>query len=91
MTGFSLGARQRVFERWSVGLTAGYDMAEYHATQFGISASRSDNYYSLRLGVDYQISERWSSGAFYSYRRNSSNVGYGYDNNQFGVQASWRF
>ncbi|MBI5387450.1 MAG: outer membrane beta-barrel protein [Verrucomicrobia bacterium] len=91
LTGFSGGVRQRLGEKWHVSLNGGYDMVDYRATVSGVTASRSDDYFSVRVGVDYQFAERWTSGAYHVYRRNSSNTGYGYDNNQFGVQVSWRF
>lgn len=91
LTGFSAGVRQRLLDKWFVSLNAGYDMAAYSTAVAGISFSRTDNIYSARLGVDYQFTERWTSGVYFLRSSDSSNANYAYTDNQIGLQASWRF
>ena len=90
-TGFSCNVRQRVFEKWFANLGGSYWTVDYHAAQSGISVSRFDTYYAARVGLDYQFTERWSVGAYYQHRSDSSNVSFGFENNQVGVQGSWQF
>ena len=90
-TGFSCGVRQRVFQKWFVSLGGSYWTVDYHAAQRGISVSRFDTYYSARVGLDYQFTERWTVGAFYLHRSDSSNASFGFENNQVAIQGSWQF
>ena len=90
-TGFGCGVRQRLFQKWFVNLGGSYWTVDYRAAQSGISASRSDTYYTARAGVDYQFTERWSVGAFYQHRSDSSNASFGFENNQVAIQGSWQF
>jgi hypothetical protein len=92
VTGFSLALRQRLAARWSVAVTSGYDQVQYHATTAPGSVSRSDDYFSARLGLDYGFSRRWLGGVFYQHREDLSNqAAIGFQDNQAGVQGSWRF
>ena len=55
------------------------------------SANRSDDYFTARIALDYRFSRRWQGSVFYRYFKDSSNLGIGYEDNQVGVQALWRF
>ena len=91
VTGFSLALRQRLAAKWAVAVTSGYDQARYHATTTAPSVSRSDDYLSARLGLDYRLSKRWLGGVFYEYRQDYSSLAIGFHDNQTGVRISWRF
>ncbi len=91
LTGFSAGVRQRFLDKWFVSLNASYDIAEYSAALGGISFSRTDDIYSVRLGLDYQFTEHWTSGVYYNRTSDTSNSAFNYTDNQIGLQASWRF
>jgi hypothetical protein len=91
VTGFSLSFHQRLAARWTVAVTPGYDQAQYNATAAMASANRSDDYFTARIALDYRFSRRWQGSVFYRYFKDSSNLGIGYEDNQVGVQALWRF
>ena len=91
LTGFSLALRQRLAARWTVAVSSGYDLAQYHATTAPASNTRSDDYFNARLGLDYGFSSRWQGGVFYQYRQDYSSLAIGFHDNRTGVRVSWRF
>src|SRR5262249_50908658 len=47
-----LRIQQRLLRRFYLGLSAGYENADYFATANGVDASRDDNYYFVEPSVD---------------------------------------
>jgi len=91
-TGFSASARQNFAVLYSAALTGGYYHADYHSTVEGGSSDRDDDHFYVRLEADWNATGRLTVGAFYQYRSNdSSAAGFSFDNNQFGLKASYRF
>jgi hypothetical protein len=92
ITGLRGSIRQRVIDRLSGTLTAGYDFSDYHSTTNGGNNDREDNFFYVSTGFDYEITERWQAGIFYQYRKNDSNQdGFDYQDNQVGLRTSYRF
>jgi hypothetical protein len=91
-TGATVSLRQRMFERLTLSASGSYDNADYQAATTTTVATRSDDYYSVRVGMDVAIRERWTAGVFYQYRKDTSNdPSFNFNNNQVGFQTSWGF
>ncbi len=89
--GFSGSVRQRVINKWFVTVGGGYGIADYYATLPGVPPAVSSTYYSTRVGVDYEFTERWTAGAFYQHQNNVSDVRSSFTVNQIGVRGVWQF
>jgi len=89
--GFSGSVRQRVVNKWFATAGGGYGIADYYATLPGLPPAQSDTYYSARVGVDYQFTERWNAGVFYQYQSNVSKVRNSFTDNQVGIRSAWQF
>jgi hypothetical protein len=90
--GVSAGARQRMFGRWSASLILGYDQIDY--LQLGSSATtgRTDNYYSVRAGLDYEMDRHLTAGLFYVFQKDASTVDqFAYRNNLVGFNVAWKY
>jgi len=90
--GFYAGVQQRVFGRWSVGLSGGYDHIDYLELQTGTSNNRSDDYFSLQASLNYEMNRHLKAMLFYNRRQDNSTIQtYTYANNMVGLQATWKF
>jgi hypothetical protein len=88
--GFSAGVRQQILGRFYAGLLAGYDHVDYTLLQPGTSNNRSDNYFSVRASLDYELNPRWVATLFYVRRQEDSTIqAYTYANNMVGLQVFW--
>jgi hypothetical protein len=84
--------QQRLLQRFYLGLSAGYENADYFATADGVDATRDDNYYFVEPSVDVLITRHFNVGAYYLHREDSSNLDqFSFDDNQVGVRATVRF
>jgi hypothetical protein len=91
-TGIGATVRQRIWERLFLNAGATYEHSEYEAATNGVAATRADDYYVIHAGLDFGINDRWFAGLFYRHREDTSNAeGYGFTNNQVGLQTSYRF
>lgn len=91
-TGGSISVRQRLRGRLSGTLSVSFDNSTYQAAQRGVQATRQDDYFLLRYGVDAILGQRWSVGLFHQYREDiSTEKNFGFSNNQVGIQASWGY
>ena len=91
-TGATATFRQRMFGKLTFSASGSYDNADYQAATTTTVATRSDDYYSVRVGMEVAIKARWTAGVFYQYRKNTSNDPvFSFDNNQVGFQTLWGF
>src|SRR2546422_1667588 len=91
-TNVVLRIQQRLLQRFYLGLSAGYENADYFATARGVSAPREDNYYFVEPSVDVLITRFWSAGAYYLHRRDDSSIAFfSFYDNQVGVRTTIRF
>jgi hypothetical protein len=91
-TNITLGVRQRLLQRVYVGLSAGYENANYFSAISSASATRDDNYYFIEPGVDVTITRFWTVGAYYLHRQNdSSSPLFGFYDNQVGFRTALTF
>ena len=84
-TGVKLYGSQKILEKFTAGLTLGYENLYYAKAVAGVK--RSDDVFTLRPEVNYQFKEWLSAGVWYQYRRRASNAGaYNfYFNNRIGA------
>jgi len=91
-TNVVLRIQQRLLRRFYLGLSAGYENADYFATANGVDATRDDNYYFVEPSVDVLINRHFSVGAYYLHREDSSSFDFfSFYDNQVGVRATVRF
>jgi len=91
-TGFSLAMRQKLWDRLTGHFTFSFNNSEYKSTQRNVRATRSDDYFLLRYGLDAIIRQSWTVGIFHQYREDtSSDESFSFENNQAGIQVSWLY
>ncbi len=93
LTGISGGVRQLFQEKYTLGLSGGYDNLKYTSTDpTAPPATRKDDYYYVKLSAEWQVAPRLVVQAFYQYRKNHSTfANFTFDNNQTGVNFSYAF
>ncbi len=84
-TGVNLYAAQKIKNKFTAGLTLGYENLSYPKAVAGVK--RSDDVYTVRPEIGYQFKEWLSAGVWYQYRRRTSNAGAAnyYNNNRVGA------
>lgn len=68
----SLGVSQRITDSVSASLSLAFINSEYSATASGVSATREDNFMTIRPAVQWQALSWLSIGIFYEYSQNFS-------------------
>jgi hypothetical protein len=92
VTNIVFGARQRLFQRIYLGVTAGYENSDYFSTVDFASATRHDDYFFVEPAVDVIVTRWLTVGAYYLHRENDSNAaGFSFNDNQVGIRASFTF
>ncbi len=92
LTGISAGVRQLFQEKYTLGLSGGYDNLKYTSTDPTVTATRKDDYYYVKLSAEWQVAPRLVVQAYYQYRKNHSTLAnFNFDNNQTGVNFSYAF
>ena len=87
-TGIKLYGSQKIMDKFTAGLTLGYENLSYpKANASGVK--RSDDVYTIRPEVNYQFKEWLSAGIWYQYRRRTSDArdtqSWFYFNNKVGA------
>jgi len=91
-TSLSFSVNQRFMQRFSLGLSVGYENSSYFSAVQGVNATRDDNYYYIEPAIDCKITRFWTAGAYYLHRENSSSFDFfSFYDNQFGVRTSLTF
>jgi hypothetical protein len=91
ITGFSLGIRQTFDEKYTLGLTGGFDHSDYYGTAQGVNANSSYDYFFIRAGIDWQITNRFTAEVFYQYQENQSSQANAFNNNLTGINLAYHF
>jgi hypothetical protein len=91
LTGFSLGIRQAVFDKYVFSLAAGFDHSDYYATAPGAATNGQFNYLFVRPGFDFQITQQLTAGLFYQYQQNRSSQDNAFTGNQTGINLTYHF
>ncbi|HEU5125776.1 MAG TPA: hypothetical protein VFW05_17125 [Verrucomicrobiae bacterium] len=91
-TSVSLGLTQRLFGRYSLGLSGGFSTTDYRASASGLSVSRSDENSFFRVSLGTGFLKRGTVSIFYSVSKNSSNNDdFGYSSDQMGFSLSYGY
>ncbi len=91
-TQLTASVRQRLFQRFFVSLTGGYQNQTYFGTTGATSSARDDNYYFIQPAIDVKITRYWYGGGFYLHRQNESSASsFSFNENQVGVRATFTF
>jgi hypothetical protein len=91
-TQINLGLKQRLLQRFFLGLNAGYENDDYFSVISGLNVSRTDNYYYFQSSIDANVTRFWTIGAYYLHRQDNSSLGnFKFSDNQFGVRIALTF
>jgi hypothetical protein len=91
-TKIDLGFRQRLLQRFFLGLNGGYENDDYFSTISGLNVSRTDNYYYFQSSIDANVTRFWTIGAYYLHRQDNSSLGnFKFSDNQVGARTSLTF
>jgi hypothetical protein len=92
-TGVVLSLSQRIHDRFSCTLSAGYESAEYEGAVEGVVADRTDNYWYVRPQISYTIGSRLTLSAYYQYSENDSkgSEAVSFDSSLIGTTISYSF
>ena len=85
-TGIKLYGSQKILDKFTAGLTLGYENLSYPKAN-GEGIKRSDDVYTIRPELNYQFKEWLSAGVWYQHRRRTSDAGAinRYFNNRVGA------
>jgi uncharacterized protein (PEP-CTERM system associated) len=73
-TGVAVQLSQLLFQRATVGLSAGYESDAYSPIQAGTAQpNRDDNYFFIQPTLTYKFRDWLSASLSYEFRRNASN------------------
>ena len=91
-TQLQVTAKQRLFQRFILSFTAGYQNLDYFGALTHTGASREDNYYFIQSSIDFRITRFWYAGAFLVYRENTSNLSnFSFNDTQVGIRTALKF
>lgn len=91
-TGGTVTLRQRIYRRVTMTASGTYYHSDYRATAAGIVATRTDDSFLARLGLDTDIGQRWQAGIFYDYHNNQSNIDrFEYERHRVGARVAWSY
>jgi hypothetical protein len=91
-TGGTVTLRQRIYRRLGSTVSGTYYHSDYRATVAGIVATRKDDSFVARVGLDTRLGERWRAEVFYDYLNNQSTIDrYDYDRHRVGARVAWSY
>ena len=94
------GIRQRLFQRFFIGVTGGYEHDNYFSSLNGVNATRDDDYWLIEPSLDVVIFNHPSPtfpfgasvGVYYLHRENASSINtFDFVDNQVGIRAAFVF
>jgi hypothetical protein len=89
---FTAGIQQRFFQRWFLGLNAGYENSDYFSTVGTTGPDRNDDYFFVQPSIAVRVTRFWTVGAYYLHRVNNSSFdAFSFHDNQVGVRTSLEF
>jgi hypothetical protein len=92
VTNFSVGAQQRLLNRFYLGVNAGYENSDYFSTISNVGSTRQDDYFFVQPSIAVRVTRFWSLGAYYLYRANNSSFdAFSFHDNQVGLRTSIKF
>ncbi len=92
-TAVTLALNQRLFEKFYLDVSAGYNRVDYRQAVAGFGgSSRTDDNYSFSLRLTRQVLKRGSVAVHYQYTDYQSTApGFTYDSNQVGLELNYTY
>lgn len=91
-TTLTASLRQRLARRFFLGVSGGYEYADYFSSVSGVAATRSDNYYFVEPTLDFSLTRFWTVGVYYLHRQNDSSLNsFQFSDNQVGFRTTVTF
>ncbi len=91
-TNVELSVNQRLWQRFQLGVAAGYEFSDYTGQGGTGGDGREDDYFYVRSSVAFSITHRLSTSVFYDYRNNDSDTELNsYESNRFGASLTYSF
>jgi hypothetical protein len=91
-TGASAGVSQRLGDRWRASLEGGVESVSYRQVSGAGAADRDDRLWFIRPALQYRLSDDLGLEFFYrAASSDSSQNGFGYDQNTTGVRLDYQF
>jgi hypothetical protein len=88
----SIEVHQRLLSRIRLGLSVGYETAQYFSAVTGVNTTRQDNYYFVEPTVDIAVTRYWALGGFYLRQQNATSDGsYSFYDSQIGFRSIFKF
>jgi hypothetical protein len=92
VTNLSAGIQQRMFQRFFLGLNAGYENSDYFSTVTDSGTTRKDDYFFVQPSIAVRVTRFWTVGAYYLHRANSSSLDdFSFHDNQVGLRSTLEF
>lgn len=89
-TSVYLTVKQMLFKKFMFRTSVGYENMEYPIAVN--NSHRTDDYFTIIPGIDYDFEKYFSVGLWYQYRNKNSNFNYeGYSDNKCGIKVSFSF
>ena len=77
---------------WSLATSVRWRNSEYDTNTFPFTEARDEDYYRVRVDLDWQPTVHWRVGPFVSYSENDANIGlYDYERSVAGLEARYTF
>jgi hypothetical protein len=91
-TQLNLALQQQLLRKLSLTASFGYNTSDYVAPTAGGATLRTDDGYSLNVGLSTGFLRHGSVSVFYAYsKNNSSQAGFQYASSQMGATVGWKF
>ena len=93
-TGFTLGWRQRFYQRFFSTISTSVENDNYTSNVPQALASRNQNFLSVNVGLDYFVREGWTVGISYMNRQSYGNAAaapYDFTQYQVGLRSTLSF
>jgi hypothetical protein len=94
-TGLQAGVNQRLFQRFTAAVYAGYEHDDYHRNQsntFTFEDKRTDDFVYVRPSISYDWGGWFRAVVYYQFSRDSSTLdGASFNDNRVGMQLIFAF
>jgi len=91
-TGVGAGIRQKMLEKFYLGLNGGYENDAYTAASVGITGARNDNYYYIHPYFQWDAEKWLQFVAYYQYSADESNLSsVSFNDNQVGFTLNLNY
>ena len=91
-TSVNASLNQRLFEKFFLNVSGGYNWESYTAAASGATANSSSDYYSVNVSLNTTFFKRVSASVFYNYSENITvQSGLAFSSNQVGFNVGYQY